>query len=73
MAYDLCWLGNVFKLLSGFSGTKFPKKRQGNRSNVENNMRLLATRNRLKGKRAWTLRPLPRRVRPAACRDIAGT
>jgi len=25
MAYDLCWLGNAFKLLSGFSGTKLPK------------------------------------------------
>ena len=31
MAYDLCWLGNAFKLLSGFSGTKLPKKHQGNR------------------------------------------
>ena len=27
----------------------------------------------LKGKRAWSLRPLPRRVRPGACRGIAGT
>jgi hypothetical protein len=25
MAYDLCWLGNAFKLLSGFSGAKLPK------------------------------------------------
>jgi hypothetical protein len=27
----------------------------------------------LKGKRAWSLSPLPRRVRPGACRGIAGT
>ena len=27
MAYDLCWLGNAFKLLSGFSGTKLSKNR----------------------------------------------
>ena len=27
----------------------------------------------LKGKRAWTLRLLPRRVRPGTCRGIAGT
>jgi hypothetical protein len=29
MAYDLCWLGNAFKLLSGFSGTKLPKNVKG--------------------------------------------